>query len=161
MAKAGLHNNNGLGKGPGEVILIGQASSGILSIARPSLPPYIEVIESIQLPTTIDNPTYFADPYIASTGSDASGYIVAGLARAMTFPDGIDPAVVWMIGDPTGPAGERKPRLLFQDNGSIIQSASTAVLVAIDPKTNENRKQAHLFVTGPTSRAIVAVRINI
>jgi hypothetical protein len=44
--------------------------------------------------------------------------------------------------------------MLFLDDGSTLRSASTAALVAIDPRENGGRKEARLFVTGPVPRGL-------
>ena len=168
VAHAGLHNNNGLGRGPKDKVLIGRAAAGVLVLARPSPYPYLQVIESIQLPCTIDNPSYFDDPYILETGRDASGYVLAGLARGGTFPDpsGLDPVMVYLVREDgqrhvKDSARSWSQKLLFQDDGKTIRSASTAVLVAIDPKKNQGRKQAWVVVTGPISKSAIASKVDL
>ncbi|MCJ1401531.1 hypothetical protein MMC11_004746 [Xylographa trunciseda] len=159
VARKGIHNNNGLGHGraPGE-ILINDASGGMLVVAQ--LDPF-RTIGSVQLPCTLDNPTYFADPYAASTGRDASGYVLAGLALAAKFPKGDDPVMVWLV-QPEGKGKvEWSQKLIFQDDGKALRSASTAVLVAIDPADNGGKKQAWLFVTGPLSFGVVVSRVDL
>ncbi|MCJ1431034.1 hypothetical protein MMC27_000384 [Xylographa pallens] len=163
IARKGIHNNNGLGHGrnPGEV-LINDASAGLLVVAQ--LDPF-RFSGSVQLPCTLDNPSYFADPYAAQTGRDASGYVLAGLAEAAKFPKGDDPVMVWLV----QPAGvndaqgkvEWTQKLIFQDNGKALRSASTAVLVGIDPVENAGKKQAWLFVTGPLSLGLVVSKIDL
>jgi hypothetical protein len=59
--------------------------------------PQLKIHETIQLPCTLDNPSYFADPYVAKTGRDASGYVLAGLAQAIAFPNGLDPVMVVLV----------------------------------------------------------------
>jgi hypothetical protein len=172
VAIKGLHNNNGLGHGRNEnEILIARASAGVLVLAAPNPHPYLKVVESIQLPCTIDNPSYFSDPYSETTGRDASGYVLAGLARAAAFPDpqGLDPVMVWFVqpnngynADIVGSTRQKwNKRLIFQDDGKTIRSTATAVLVAIDPVENGGVKQAWLFVAGPVASAIVASRIDL
>jgi hypothetical protein len=87
------------------------------------------------------------------------------VSRAIKFPAGEDddgtggegrnPVVVWLVNE------RREQKLLFQDDGRIVSTASTAVLVAIDPDENENKKQAWLFVTGPLSKAVVVAKIDL
>lgn len=50
---------------------------------------------------------------------------------------------------------------MFQDDGHILRTASTAVLVAIDPDENNGKKQANLFVTGPLGKGVVVSRIDL
>ncbi|KAI9842531.1 MAG: hypothetical protein M1838_003088 [Thelocarpon superellum] len=161
VANHGIHNNNGLGHGrdDGEVA-IGRAAAGVIVLARRGPSPPLHVVESIQFESTVDNPSYFADPYVHETGRDASGFVVAGLARAIAFPDGSDPVVVWLV-QRSEATNEWKKTLIFQDDGRMIRSASTAVLVPIPPKANQGRKQAWLFVTGPISKSIVVSKIDL
>lgn len=68
---------------------------------------------------------------------------------------------MWFVqADPSVKEGWRK-RVVFQDNGKAISTASTAVLVGIDPKGNGGRKQGWLFVTGPMSENVVVARIDL
>ena len=169
VAIKGLHNNNGLSSGhDDDEILVARASAGVLVLATPNPHPYLKVLESIQLPCTIDNPSYFKDPYVEETGRDGSAYVLAGLARAAAFPDsqGLDPVMVWLVqakAESGGLSSKEKwaKRLVFQDDGRTIRSAATALVVAIDPKGNEGKKQAWLFVAGPVASAIVASRIDL
>jgi hypothetical protein len=162
-----LHNNNGLGHGrDSNEILIGRAAAGALVLAKPipdstTQTSRLEILETIQLDSTIDNPSYFRDPYAKSTGRDASGFIIAGLPRAINWPakDGKDPVYVWHVSPLPGGGWEKK--LIFVDDSSTIRSASTAVLVAIDPKKNAGKKQGWLFVTGPVSKNAIATRIDL
>ena len=163
VARKGIHNNNGLGHGrtPSEV-LINDASAGVLVVAQLES---FRFSGSVQLPCTLDNPSYFADPYAAQTGRDASAYVLAGLAEASKFPKGDNPVMVWLV----QPAGsndaegkvEWNQKLIFQDDGKVLRSASTAVLVGIDPAENGGKKQAWLFVTGPLSFGVVVSRVDL
>ncbi|KAI9692584.1 MAG: hypothetical protein M1822_006815 [Bathelium mastoideum] len=170
----GQQNVNGLGHGASNSdVLIGRASAGVLLHAslNPVFPSELQVSESVQLGSTINNPTYFADLYAEATGRDASGYVLAGLLNAAEYPtvDEKDPVVVWMVQplhtqeeeeEGMGQSGWNRT-VVFQDDGNRISSASTAVLIAIDPSENGGRKQAWLFVTGPLSKAVVAARIDL
>lgn len=168
--------NNGLGRGstPAEIAVC-RATSGQLLLAEidGDRAPSLAILDTIQLSCTIDNPSYFSDPYVSSTGRDASGYVLAGLARAILFPSGPNAAMVWLVqpradvGPTAGTSpggGQTRPwtqRLIFQDDGNVLQTASTAVLVAIDPDVNQGKKQARLFITGPLADGIVAVKIDL
>jgi hypothetical protein len=173
----GLHNNNGLGHGPQspssspspseQEILIARAPAGTLVLAHSPAhtSSTLAVHSSIQVPSTIGNPSYFHDPFAAQTGRDASGYVLAGLWRAAAIPGagGMDPAVVRFVqrtqrdgalenlrkGKGKGRGkGKYETRMLFRDDGATLRSASMAVLVAIDPRENGGGKEAWLFVTG-------------
>lgn len=167
VALNGLHNNNGLGHGKGDdEILIGRAAAGVLVLAEPKANHEIEIKESIQIPCTIDNPSYFEDPYVKATGRDASGYVLAGLARACDLsrterdPNGVDPVMVYLVRR-SGEESAWEKKLIFQDDGKAIRTASAAVLIAIDPAENGGRKQGWLFVTGLLSEAMVAAKIDL
>ena len=59
-------------------------------------------------------------------------------------------------------ATEWVKRVLFQDDGSRIRSASAAVVVAIDPKLEEGKKRGWLFVTGFLSESMmIAVKVDL
>lgn len=53
-----------------------------------------------------------------------------------------------------------QPRLLFSDNGSSLRGATTAVIVPIDPATNEGRREGWLFVTGVIAPHMLATKID-
>ncbi|MCJ1380675.1 hypothetical protein MMC17_003783 [Xylographa soralifera] len=168
VAYSGINNPNGLGHGRNESdILIVRAAPGVFIQATidPSDPAgkKLRLLKSTQLPCTLDNPSYYTDPYASSPGAadDASGYLLPGLTIAHTLgpneanPRGIDPVSVWYIrGD-----GEEK-RLLFQDDGLVIRSASAAVLVGIEPQVG-GKKQAWLWVTGFYAEGMVATKVDL
>ncbi|KAL4995683.1 hypothetical protein BDV10DRAFT_126119 [Aspergillus recurvatus] len=51
-------------------------------------------------------------------------------------------------------------RVIFEDDGSNIRSASAAVLVPIEPDKGAS-KEAMLFVTGFISRGIITVKADL
>ncbi|KAL2670086.1 hypothetical protein Neosp_014967 [[Neocosmospora] mangrovei] len=169
VAVSGIHNQNGLGRGrPGE-ILIGCAGRGVLEVGKASTEhPAVQIVSSIKLDSTIDNPSYFVDPYANST-FDASGYVLAGLSRAAdlpkatTDPNGADGSMVWYVPSRQGAAesSTMSPKLLFEDDGERIRFATAAVMVAIDPKLEQGQRWAWLFVTGALAKSVLAVKINL
>ena len=181
VAYKGLHCNNGLSHGANESeIAVGLAYAGILALVKPDGQTDLELVDSIQMPSNIDNPSYFHDPYAAESGRDSSGYVLAGLARGIDLPKPGAPVIVWML-QPlrteqegrdcvetgggkilTSKEGKKwKLSVIFQDNGQTIDTASTAVLLPIDPAENGGKKQGWLYVTGPVSEAAVVSRIDI
>lgn len=163
VASKGYNTNNGLGYGKSrDEILIGLAAAGLLKITKRAAPgsPVLEEVDEIQFDTSIDNPSYFHDPYAESTGSDASGYVIAGLLKAITLPDDPNPSVVWHVKRSADGKGWEK-NVIFQDDGSVLSSASTGVLVPIDPKENAGKKQARLVIAGPVAKAVVACTIDL
>lgn len=167
-----MNNGIGHGKTPSEIMIV-RASSGQLLLGHVygEQPPTVDIDEIIQLDSALDTPSYFSDPYAAETGRDASGYVVAGFARAITFPIAgkAIPATIWLVQpnheiEPTrrgGHVDKWTRKVIFQDDGQTIRTASTAVMVAIDPSVNDGKKQAHLFITGPLSEGIVVARVDI
>ncbi|EFX02960.1 serum paraoxonase arylesterase family protein [Grosmannia clavigera kw1407] len=175
-----LHNPNGLGHGrtPDEV-LVSDCSSGVLNVFRLSPPPSklpLELESSVRADSVIDNPSYFADPY-SSAGSaglppdDRSGYVLPGISHGFNLTHtSHDPAasegVIVMFAHHASLSLDNSeaieaPRLLFQDDGSRIRSASAAVLLAIDPKLEGGRRRAWLFVTGFQSVSAIAVKVDL
>lgn len=167
-----MNNGVGHGKTPSE-IMIARASSGQLLLGHVDgvQPPKVDIDEIIQLDSTLDTPSYFSDPYAVETGRDASGYVVAGLARAITFPVAgkAIPVTIWLVQPNQGLDPARSGshidkwtrKVIFQDGGQTMRTASTAVMVAIDPSVNDGKKQAHLFITGPLSDGIVVAKVDI
>ncbi|UPK96594.1 hypothetical protein LCI18_007529 [Fusarium solani-melongenae] len=169
VAVSGIHNQNGLGRGKSGEILIGCAGRGVVEVGKASSEnPAIQVVSSIKVDSTIDNPSYFLDPYANST-FDASGYVLAGLSRAADLPkttrdpNGNDGSMVWYIPSRQGAAesSTMSPKLLFEDDGDRIRFATAAVMVAIDPKLEHGRRWAWLFVTGAFAKSVLAVKINL
>ena len=172
-----MHNNNGLGHGPptdpAEVLIV-DASGGMLHRARRDLSsnasPTLNLVDQFQLPSTLDNPSYYVDEY-ATKDSNASGYVLPGLGRAAALADDfVDPSkplpvMVWhlsQIGDVTNATtGGWEPKLIFQDDGYKVRGSSGAVIVGIDPKTNNGKKQGWLFVTGFLTSSMVAAKIDL
>ncbi|KAF5575095.1 serum paraoxonase arylesterase [Fusarium pseudocircinatum] len=82
----GLYNQNGLSRGRSGEILISCYGSGVLEIGQVSSEDSaIQVITSIRVDSTIDNPSYFSNPY-ANMTFNASSYLLTGLARAINLP---------------------------------------------------------------------------
>lgn len=170
-----VHNNNGLGRGspyyPEEVIVV-DASGGVVTRTARREDNTLKVLERIQTDSTLDNPSYYHDAF-ATLGNNASGYILPGLGHAYKmagdFPhnDRPIPSLVWHIRANEhdvhfeGKGNVWEKRLIFQDDGRGLRSASGAVMVGIDPKENGGKKQGWLFVTGFASLAAVAVKVEL
>jgi len=180
FALKGLHNNNGLGRSstarPEEVLIV-DASGGILTRAwrslAPDAPKTLNLVEHIQYDTGLDNPFFYNDPW-ATPDDDASGYILAGLPRiialAPTFhqADSAIPCTVWYsrrtssVDASKGPSHKPWPkRIIFQDDGTKMRTASTAVMIGIDPIESGGKKMAWLYVTGFGSMGIVATKVDL
>ncbi|KAL2131364.1 hypothetical protein VTI74DRAFT_5175 [Chaetomium olivicolor] len=168
VALSPMHNNNGLGHGRSEnEILISSCTSGILHIGQVPADGIgnITISESVQIDHIADNPTYFADPYAAS-GDDRSGFLEAGLARAVDLantqrdPTAKEPAMVTYIRAATR-AAEWEKQILFEDDGTRLRSVSAAVLVAIDPKAESGARKAWLFATGFLSKSMIALKVDL
>lgn len=169
------HNNNGLGHGRSErEILISDCSSGVLRIGQ--LPAgsgsgNITLVDSVKVDSIVDNPSYFADPYASNPADDRSGFVVAGLSRAIDFSKTMrnatakDPVMVTYIKPSLG-SDNWETRVLFEDDGTNIRTASAAVLVPLDPAADSaggaaGTRKAWLFVTGFMSTSIVAVKVDL
>ncbi|KAH7029532.1 uncharacterized protein B0I36DRAFT_245480 [Microdochium trichocladiopsis] len=174
VATEKLHNNNGIGHGrPGtSEIAITSCASGRLrlgnvvkasssSSSSSSSAKVVNFTEVVEFDSVIDNPSYFSDPY-----GDLSGWILPGLSRAVdlkkTFgdPAGVDPSIVWYARKDTR-TGEWVKKVLFEDDGSRIRSASGAVLVAIDPKEEGGKRKGWLYVTGFVSSHVIVVKVDL
>lgn len=178
VALTGIQTNNGIGRGasPDET-LVTSSESGLLYLLEPSAKEtknendkVLKPLEAIYLNSTIDNPYYYSDPYRTGTGpeNDASGYLLSGLSRAVdvphthTDPAAKDGVLVWHVQPGRNPAVRRwETRLLFEDDGSRIRSASGAVIVPIDPASEGGKKKGWLFVTGYLAESMVAVKVDL
>ncbi|KAM3473562.1 hypothetical protein MY8738_008324 [Beauveria namnaoensis] len=175
VALTGLHNNNGLGRGrtPDEVVLASAASGEVYfgELKTTAGQVTVDVVDTFQADSTLDNPSYFVDPYANDT-YDASGFVLAGLSKAINLAhnswlvDARDGVMIWHLQDRSSPKSKRgktswEARLLLQDNADYIRTASAAVLVATDPAQNNGRREAWLFVTGFMSRNMLAVKIGL
>ncbi|KAJ5766448.1 uncharacterized protein N7511_004064 [Penicillium nucicola] len=172
VASTGLWNNNGLGHGrTADEMIISSAIGGELFLSKvdssAELNGSVSVGESVSFGTVTDNPSYYVDPY-ATADDDVSGVVVAGISKAIQLPvtakdpEGVDPVQVWYarparIG--SGSGGWEK-KLLFEDDGLRIRTASAAVLVPVEP-TGDGVKRAWLFVTGFMSERMVAVQVEL
>ncbi|KAI5204712.1 serum paraoxonase/arylesterase family protein [Aureobasidium subglaciale] len=177
-ALTGIKNNNGLGHVHGsEEVTIVSAERGILYRAFSHAEnKTLAIKESIHLDSTLDNPTWYHDAW-ATENDDRSGYILAGLARGIDLasntknPDAKDPVYVWLVqktasATPSanvdaGKEGEWEKKLVFQDDGSKVRTASAAVVIGIDPKLEGGKKKGWLFVTGFMSENMVATKIDL
>ncbi len=123
----------------------------------------IRLEDAVHVDSIIDNPSYFADPF-ATPSRDESGFVLPGLTRAIDLaatvrdPSATNAVMVWLVQKKA--AGRWEKRLLFEDDGSRIRSASGAVLVAVDPPVAEGgERRAWLFVTGFLSSNAIAVEV--
>ncbi|PSR84085.1 hypothetical protein BD289DRAFT_369064, partial [Coniella lustricola] len=151
------------------------SSSSSASSNQKHTPTTIQINGTIEVPSTIDNPSWYQDPYPSSSSSsdDASGFILAGLKRAVNLgstaadPHGREGVMVWYVKPgphPHTPASQWESRLLWEDDGGLIRNAATAVLVGIDPAKETaagGGKRAWLFVTGFSSENAVAVKVDL
>lgn len=174
-----LHNLNGLshGRAKDEILATGCAS-GLLHVGqiRGDADKLISVTKVVEFAMPIDNPSYFRDPYANST-FDASGIVSCGMTRGIEFfgnkgkEDVLDPIMV----SKASPKHSKKEEegavikngqkwdvnVIFQDDGHRIRTASTSVLVAIDPKEEEGRRRAWLFVSSYHASSVIAVKIDL
>lgn len=166
VALTGLQNNNGLGHGrTDKEIVISSAMGGELYVSALHESNHsISVGITVPFDFVTDNPTYYLDPYRTDV-NDASGIVIAGISQAFKIastckdPNATESSQVWFTRlNPSTGAWEKK--LLFEDDGSRIRSASAAVLVPIEPK-GDGKKLAWLFVTGFFSERILVVQVEL
>ncbi|KAK4191304.1 hypothetical protein QBC35DRAFT_27270 [Podospora australis] len=177
IAIGGMHNNNGLGHGRSKnEILVSQAASGVMHVAEFSeegTTGHIKILETIEVDSVVDNPSYFSDPFANSPADDRSGFLLPGiswavdLARTSRDPAGKDPVLVYFAKqnkdqEVTSPLRWER-RVIFEDDSSRIRTASAAVLVAIDPAeaNPKGARQAWLFVTGFMSENMIALKVDL
>ncbi|WOO86025.1 Serum paraoxonase/arylesterase 2 [Vanrija pseudolonga] len=161
-----MHNNNGLGHttNPKEIIIC-DAAGGVSYVADIQADRTLKIKDELKFATTIDNPFWFQDPY-PEVGGDKSGILNTGLQRAHLLAHEIHDdnsamaSAAWLA---VGKPGERKWAIqqLFADDGSQLRSASAGILLAIDPKTNAGKKQAWLFLSGFSSKNVVATKVDL
>lgn len=163
-----IHNNNGLGHGRSErEILISQAASGVLHIAE--LPETTEggnitILHSFEFDSVVDNPSFFSDPFAKTPADDRSGFVLPGVSQGIKLaetchnPNGEDPVIV---GFAKFDGRSWESRVIFEDDSSRIRSASAAVLIAIDPTEENGARRAWLFVTGFSSKSVIAVKVDL
>ncbi|KAI3541730.1 serum paraoxonase/arylesterase [Colletotrichum abscissum] len=170
VALSGIRNNNGLGhsRKTGEILVV-NCAGGEMLIGELSSDPKnttINIIESVQVDSYIDNPSYFDDPYKTDV-FDASGFVLPGLTRPVDIPKQVHNttsdigSIVWYAKPAAGSNGGYEKRLVFEDDGTRARSAAAAVLVAIDPAQEKGERKAWLFVTGFMAGSVVAVKIDL
>ncbi|KAL2843788.1 hypothetical protein BJX68DRAFT_269965 [Aspergillus pseudodeflectus] len=157
-----MHGCNGLGRGQApEDVIVASVTGGLIwrTRANEDNPRTLSILEEIAVDSAIDNPSYYDDLH-KTEGDDASGYVLAGLRRAIdlpkthTDPNATEGVIVWHVRE------DGSTRVIFEDDGTNIRSASTAVLVPIEP-TKGGSKEARLFVTGFLSNGMVALRVQL
>lgn len=166
VAHAGLWNNNGLGHGRTEQeLVVSSAMGGELYVSDwHATNNTISVKTTIPFDCVTDNPSYYVDPY-RTDSDDASGIVIAGITQGVYVaktgkdPNALDPIQVW-IAQPRAGTDRWEKKLLFEDDGSRIRTASAAVLVPIEPK-GDGKKRAWLFVTGFLSESMIAVQVEL
>ncbi|OTA90113.1 hypothetical protein M434DRAFT_14147 [Hypoxylon sp. CO27-5] len=174
ISLSSIGGNNGLGWGPDHQVLISDATGGTLYFAelQVEVNKTLSVTHAIRADGVVDNPSFFSDPYTGFDGKDYSGYLLPGVGRPIDFPVNYKdpkgqapmPSLVWYLpasgGKKEGGAHGTQPKLLFSDDGSSLRGATTAVIVAIDPATNDGKREGWLFVTGVVAPHMLATRID-
>lgn len=164
IATSALHNNNGIGRGrSGNEVIINSAAGGTVYLTTLNSDNTVHVREKIHVESSLDNPSYFKDPY-----GSKDGFILAGLSRAADIgsvirnPKASIGAIVWKLTSSDNGSWSKQP--LFVDNGSLINGATTAILVPLDPKTTTGKGPEHregwLYMTSFSSANVIAVKVN-
>ncbi|KAI1373541.1 calcium-dependent phosphotriesterase [Hypoxylon crocopeplum] len=174
ISTTAIPTNNGLGWGPDRQILISNPTGGTLYFAglEGKSNKTLSISHSVQADGLIDNPHFFSDPYSEYDGKDYSGYLLPGIGRPIDYPENHkDPtgkapitSLVWYLPESGGKKeaeglGER-PRLVFSDDGSSMRGVTAAVIVAIDPVTNDGKREGWLFATGVIAPHMLATKID-
>lgn len=175
VALDGLHNPNGMGHGrTADELVVASAVGGYYTVVdtrrlnESSGGTGAAATARIDFDSTVDNPTWFVDAFAdEASAHDKSGFVQAGLPRGVDFfqtaqdPLAKEGVIVWHATPcADAPDGWAK-RILWQDDGSVLRNAATAVLVGIDPATEGGAKRAWLFVSGFSSRNAVAVKVDL
>lgn len=180
-ALTGIKNNNGLGhvhvRGEHtDEVTVASAERGMLYRTLPNANHTLTIIGTISMDSTLDNPSWYSDPW-ATADDDASGYVLAGLARGIDLggnsknPEAKDPPFVWLVQRAGASKAARQAssssveewekKLVFADDGSRVRTASAAVIVGIDPKKEGGKKRGWLFVTGFMTEHMIATKIDL
>ncbi|KAJ2996507.1 hypothetical protein NUW58_g955 [Xylaria curta] len=169
-----IPGNNGLGWGPDQQVIVGDALGGHVYFASLPGPENRTMTISHYHPIdcVVDNANFFVDPFAGIDGKDYSGYLMPGLYGAFQFISGFGdpkfkapiPGQVWYLPAIAGKDkqfdGTKHRKLIFADDGHTIRSVTTAVLVAIDPKTNSDKREGWLFVTSVIGASMLATKID-
>ncbi|KAK8844548.1 hypothetical protein IAR55_006395 [Kwoniella newhampshirensis] len=136
---SGLHNANGLHRGPNDTILLCDASGGVFTLLSQSFSQdtdtvALTAIDSTAMPTTLDNPTYFTTLH-PSGGGEETVYVLAGLSNAIKLdehavdPEARVPSGVRFVRRKEG--GEWEKKLILEDDGNWVSGASVAMILPI------------------------------
>ncbi|KAK8039329.1 hypothetical protein PG993_007740 [Apiospora rasikravindrae] len=192
VALSGMWNNNGLGyaRTTGE-LLVTSAMGATLYVGKhehvevaggASPSPRINITDSIEFDSLVDNPSFFYD----EADPASNGVVLAGVGDIFSIPrhhndtggtttreaGGVPPrndARVWFAQPRFDLVLQKRvweKTLLFQDDGSRIRTASTAVLVTVGPpssslKAEGGKRQGWLYVTGFWAENMIAVKVDI
>ena len=158
------HNANGLAWGPDGEIMLVDTSGGVISRLSALPSGKLSVIDRVQLDTTLDNPSYYHDNF-ATPQRNASAYILPGLTRGIDLdktcrdPHGVNPWVVWTVKRIKSGGWEKK--VLVEDDGGWMRSASSAVIVGIDPEGNGGRKQGWDLIAGFLGEGVGVIKLDL
>ncbi|WWD22904.1 hypothetical protein CI109_107399 [Kwoniella shandongensis] len=179
----GLHNANGLHRGPDGTILHCDASGAvftIFSLTRSTADKddtiKLTQLDSLAMPNTLDNPTYYVNSDSTPT------YVLAGLLKGIKLdeysrdPESKIPTGVWAVKKDQD--GQWVKKHLVEDDGEWVSGASVGMIIPIEQKEDireagaqvvfeggdikEGRnKQGWLLVTGPYSRGIGVIKVDL
>lgn len=197
VALDGMWNNNGLGyawktdellltSALGATLYLGPTTASSPSNGRGDLPYRINITDAVEFDSVVDNPSFF---HGGADDPGASGVVLAGVGDILSVPRYHNDTGVKIIGgaavvprndvrvwfaqprlDPESQKRVWEKTLLFQDDGSRIRTASTAVLVSVGPSSSSSlklergkggRRQAWLYVTGFWAENMIAVKVDV
>ncbi|KAF2971711.1 hypothetical protein GQX73_g1776 [Xylaria multiplex] len=172
-ALSGIHTNNGLGHGKLGQILVSSSASGLLNIGEVPDDPRqggINLVDFVEVDSFVDNPSWFEDSF-ASVSHNASGLIIPGMSKMTDVPRFLKGTSRGLAGRvwhaiPASQHGRSQKhkwdvRLLLEDDGTLVNAISSAVMVAIDPGLESGKRKAWLFVSGFLARNIIATKVDI
>jgi hypothetical protein len=164
---SGIHNANGLAKGPNGTILLGDASGGALQIITPQSDGSLAITSRIQLHTTIDNPHYYHDNLssTSSSSSSKSSYFLAGLTRGIDLskqsrdPEFINPWIVHRVIQDKSINGGWRKEVVLEDDGRWFGGGTKAVFIPDKDKGMEGK--GWLINTGIYAIGLGVVKIKL
>ncbi|OTB03601.1 hypothetical protein M426DRAFT_321522 [Hypoxylon sp. CI-4A] len=172
ISSAEIVGNNGLGWGPNGQVLVSEAMAGriVFTELGSEHDRNLTISHAIPADGVVDNPSFFSDPYTSVDGKDYSGYLLPGIGRMLDFarhssdPTGqtLIPSIVYYLPASAGKKEGRdtKPTLLFSDDGRALRGVTAALIVPIDPATNDGRREGWLVSTGVIGPHMLATRID-
>ena len=97
--------------------------------------------------------------------SNSSAYVLAGLLQAgklhdhVNDPNALIPSVIWLARRKAN--GQWEKKVLLEDDGSWLNSATTAMLLPIPNQAGSGTKQVWVIATGLLAKGVVVARVDV